>query len=256
MACQTARLRATSTVRRARRPRTWPCGWWATATSWSSEDLLPDRDKLSPLFRVARLTVPPASIEEHYSDWSRLVRELGREHRTPRLRRRWRCCASLPAALRERDGRVTVALQESGGGSRRCSKCSRGTPRARALGLAIDIGTTTVAVQLVDLETARVLATRTAYNAQIRRGADVISRIDYARTPERLEELRGLVLDTINALIGEMAREMRGDAGDIRAAFIAGNTTMIHLLLGLPPRYIRESPYVPTVNAVPALDGA
>ena len=44
----------------------------------AAEELLPDRGKLSPLFRVERLTVPPATIEEHYSDWSRLVREVGR----------------------------------------------------------------------------------------------------------------------------------------------------------------------------------
>ena len=117
--------------------------------------------------------------------------------------------------------------------------------------MAVDIGTTTVAVQLVNLEDGSLLATQTSYNLQIRRGADVITRIDYARTPERLEELRGLVLETINSLIEQTARSAAVDAGEIRAAQLAGNTTMTHLLLGLPPRYIRESPYVPTVNAVP-----
>jgi uncharacterized 2Fe-2S/4Fe-4S cluster protein (DUF4445 family) len=119
--------------------------------------------------------------------------------------------------------------------------------------LAVDIGTTTVAAQLVDLEDGRVLATRTSYNMQIRRGADIITRIDYARTAERQQELRRLVLETINGLVAEMACEVAAEARQIKAAFLAGNTTMIHLVLGLPPRYIRETPYVPTATVVPPL---
>ena len=214
--------------------------------------LMPDREKLSPLFRIARLTVPPATIEEHYSDWSRLVRELGRENPGLRISTGVEVLRKLAGILRERDGRITVELQEAGG-VLTVLDVQPGDAATRAIGLAVDVGTTTVAAQLVDLEDGAVLVTRTAYNPQIRRGADIITRIDYARTPQRLQELRAMVLQTINALIGEMAREIRANAGDVRAAFIAGNTTMIHLLLGLPPRYIRESPYVPTVNSLPAI---
>ncbi len=62
-----------------------------------------------------------------------------------------------------------------------------------------------MAAQLVDLDDGSLLATQTSYNLQVRRGADVISRIDYARNAERLEELRGLVLETINSLIEQLA---------------------------------------------------
>ena len=188
--------------------------------------------------------MPPASVEEHYSDWKRLVRALGQRDATaplPVLR-------NLAAVLRERDGDVTVVLENRQSGAH-VAEIYAGHAHMRALGLALDIGTTTVAAQLVDLENGQVVDTRTSYNLQIRRGADIITRIDYARTPERLEELRGLVLETANALLAQMPARGR----DIRAAFVAGNTTMIHLLLGLPPRYIRESPYVPTVNPVPAM---
>jgi uncharacterized 2Fe-2S/4Fe-4S cluster protein (DUF4445 family) len=122
----------------------------------------------------------------------------------------------------------------------------------RAMGLALDIGTATIAAQLVDLESGRVLSTRTSYNARIRRGADIISRIDYARTGERLGELRALVLDTINTLIARMENDVKVFALPSWPA----TPTMLHLLLGLPPRYIRESPYIPTVTAVPGLTAA
>jgi uncharacterized 2Fe-2S/4Fe-4S cluster protein (DUF4445 family) len=218
-------------------------------------ELLPDPAHLSPLCRVARLTVPPASIEEHYSDWSRLMRELCRGNGTPAVSASLPVLQTLADALRVQDGKVSLLVQETATGLE-ILEIEAGHRVQSLLGLALDIGTTTIAAQLVDLESGHVLATRTSYNAQIRRGADVISRIDYARTGERLGELRGLVLDTINTLIVQMENDVRVNARDIRAAFVAGNTTMIHLLLGLPPRYIRESPYVPTVTAVPALTAA
>jgi len=215
-----------------------------------SEETLPDRAGLAPLFEYRQLTVPPASLEEHYSDWLRLTRELVRAGVPGPFSTDLAVLGGLAAALRDDDGRGTVAIEETDAGTR-VAEVTAGHAAPRALGLAIDIGTTTVAVQLVDLADGAVIDTATSYNLQVRRGADIISRIDYARTPERQRELRELVLETVNGLI----RELRAPDA-IRAAFIAGNTTMIHLLLGLAPRYIRESPYVPTLNPVPVLDGA
>jgi uncharacterized 2Fe-2S/4Fe-4S cluster protein (DUF4445 family) len=216
-----------------------------------SEDLLPDRNQLSPLFRFVRLTVPPASIEEHYSDWSRLVRQLAPDG-AQAVSAPLSVLRGLATDVREQDGKVTVAVQESSAGLA-VLEIHAGHTAQHPLGLAVDVGTTTVAAQLVDLEDGQVLATRTSYNLQIRRGADIITRIDYARTAERQQELRRLALETINGLVAGMAREVAADAREIKAAFLAGNTTMIHLVLGLPPRYIRETPYVPTATVVPAL---
>lgn len=214
--------------------------------------LLPARDQLTPLYRLQRLTVPPASIEEHYSDWTRLTRELSRGGGPLPIASELPVLRQLAEAIREDAGRITVGTEESSSGLR-VRDVQPGHLSERCLGLAVDIGTTTVAAQLVDLEDGSLLATQTSYNLQIRRGADVISRIDYARNGEHLEELRGLVLETINSLITQLAIALEIASSSIRAAFVAGNTTMIHLLLGLPPRYIRESPYVPTVNFVPEL---
>lgn len=219
-----------------------------------NEDLLPEQEKLSPLFRVSHITVSPASIDEHYSDWARLCRELGRLHGNLTFSAPLTVMRELASALRSESGEITV-LSEERNGSANVVEIHSGHRPIRALGLAVDIGTTTVAAQIVDLENGRVLSTRTSYNLQIRRGADIISRIDYARAPERQQELRGMVLETINALIREILGELAASSDQIRAAYVAGNTTMIHLLLGLEPRYIRETPYVPTVSAVPSLTG-
>ena len=217
-----------------------------------NEDLLPDRASLSPLSKALRLSVPPASIEEHYSDWSRLVREITRVDGPQPLYAPLTVLRELSGSLREQDGKVTVSLEERGS-TVHVKSIHAGHAAARMLGLAIDIGTTTVAAQLVDLDTGGVLATRTSYNSQIRRGVDVISRIDYARNEERLAELRTMVLETINGVIAELTGAVQVRSDEIRSAFVAGNTTMIHLLLGLSPQHIREAPYVPTVNPVPVL---
>ncbi len=158
---------------------------------------------------------------------------------------------SSTAAIREQEGKITLVVKE-----RNTELCivdvEPGHHSKPALGLAVDIGTTTVAAQVIDLNDGRVLATRTSYNLQIHRGGDVISRIDYARTETRLNELRQMIVDTINSLVVEIGKALAIEVREIQAAFVVGNTTMIHLFLGLPPCYIRESPYVPTVNPVPA----
>jgi len=218
-----------------------------------NQDVLPDPSRLSPLFRYACLTVPPASIDEHYSDWLRLTRELTRAGVPAPHSAGLDVLRGLAAALREQEGRVTVAVEEAEAGSR-LPEIRPGHLGPRAFGLAVDIGTTTVAVQLVDLSDGRVLGTATTYNLQIRRGADIITRMEYARTPERLAELRGMVLETVNGLVREVSAGAGVGPEAIRAAFLAGNTTMMHLLLALPPRHIREAPYVPTVNPVPPLE--
>jgi uncharacterized 2Fe-2S/4Fe-4S cluster protein (DUF4445 family) len=217
-----------------------------------STEVLPDRAKLSPLFSRVRLTVPPASLEEHYSDWLRLTRELSRAGFPGPWTAGLTVLRELAAALRAQAGRVTVAVEEGEAGSRMW-EIAPGHEAPRVFGLAVDIGTTTVAVQLVDLSDGSVLGTATSYNLQIRRGADIISRIEYARTPERRAELRGMVLETINGLVSQLAAGAQALREEIRAAFLAGNTTMLHLLLALPPQHIREAPYVPTVNPVPSL---
>ncbi len=214
------------------------------------DDLLPDKDNLSPTYSIVHLQVPPASIEEHYSDWQRLTQQLKATEKP--VTTTAVVLRQLAEALRADDGKITITINDEDAEVRVMS-IQPGHVSNTAYGLAIDIGTTTCAVQLVNLTSGNVLASATSYNEQIRRGADVISRIDYARTLERQLELRDLVLETLNTLINQLRTNTGVEQDDIKAAFIAGNTTMIHLLLALPPRYIRESPYVPTVNTVPTL---
>jgi uncharacterized 2Fe-2S/4Fe-4S cluster protein (DUF4445 family) len=210
--------------------------------------LLPDGEPPSPLVRAVHLRVPPPQPEDGLADLDRLTRALQAELGPGEIVCPLPALRTVAGALRACDGEATVAVavEET---PRRIVAVEAGSPAPGPFGVAVDVGTTTIAVQLIDLRRAAALATVSDYNAQIACGADVISRINYAQRADRLEELRGRALETINRLIARAAAG-RGLAPEaIRAAAVSGNTTMTHLLLGLPPEHIRLAPYTPTVMA-------
>ncbi|MBN2320794.1 MAG: DUF4445 domain-containing protein [Acidobacteria bacterium] len=115
-------------------------------------------------------------------------------------------------------------------------------------GIACDVGTTTVVVQLVDLRTGRVLSTASGYNHQLKCGDDIISRIHYAEKPGHLRELNTLIVATINRLIQKNLETIHGTFLDIYYASVSGNTTMTYLLLNMDPGNIRKDPYAVGLN--------
>ena len=120
------------------------------------------------------------------------------------------------------------------------------------VGLAVDVGTTTVAAYLVDLADHEVIASLSAENAQATHGADVISRIHAAANGAPLTRL---IRDQVSDMTVTLARETGMDTGEILAAAVVGNTTMMHLLLGLDPGPISRAPFTPVTTeplSVPA----
>jgi uncharacterized 2Fe-2S/4Fe-4S cluster protein (DUF4445 family) len=120
-------------------------------------------------------------------------------------------------------------------------------------GAAIDIGTTTVSLWLTDLLTGKVQAQVAEYNQQIARGEDVISRIVFASKNGGNEKMRDLVLGTINELIERACKRVKAKPNQIIKTTISGNSTMMHLLLGIPASSIRLTPFVTTVNHIPSM---
>jgi uncharacterized 2Fe-2S/4Fe-4S cluster protein (DUF4445 family) len=116
------------------------------------------------------------------------------------------------------------------------------------LGVAVDLGTTTLVAQLLDLTTGRVLAVRTALNAQARYGADVMSRIEYAIAGDHLPVLEDLIRRQIASLIDQMIFSSKATRDDIRDVVLVGNTVMHHLFseLDVEPlsHYPFESPHI------------
>lgn len=120
-------------------------------------------------------------------------------------------------------------------------------------GLAVDIGTTTVACYLVNMDTGEIVDKQGAYNKQSVYGSDVISRIIYTdeNGSEGVEALQNAVRNTINELVDEMVERNDVSFQDIKACVCAGNTVMIHMLMGVSARYLRLEPYIPAAVNFP-----
>lgn len=120
---------------------------------------------------------------------------------------------------------------------------------ARSIGLALDVGTTSVVGALLDLATGEELAAQSIANPQGVHGADLMSRLSYATTSEaNARELQRLVLDAVRQMLSGLCRKARVQPSEVVAATLAGNTAMHHLFLGLPVEDLALAPYVPTVT--------
>jgi uncharacterized 2Fe-2S/4Fe-4S cluster protein (DUF4445 family) len=217
---------------------------------WVDESLFPEEEDIKPLALCEKLAVTAAEPLDGLGDYDRFIQAVRKQFSTDSADLPLDLLQRLPDTLRERDGEIFVWHARVGDVSRIVDISSE-SPTAD-YGVAIDIGTTTVAIQLVDIRRAGIIDTVTQYNAQIDRGADIISRITYAKNYDRIREMRSLVLSTINKGIGALRERNSGiSADEIRNITIAGNTTMAHLFMGIRPEYIRLEPYTPAVMNVP-----
>ena len=201
--------------------------------------------------RRIHVSLPPPTLDDPRSDIERLRAELlNKGFPGNRIHCPLYVLKKISTVLRDGNWQLTVTLIELPDGVE-ILDLQPGDQTQHHLGLAIDVGTTSIVLYLIDLLSGNVIESSATYNAQIECGEDVISRIMFARKPVGLEKLQELVIQTINELIIQI-REKTGLSPDhIDCVVSAGNTTMIHLLLGINPRYIREEPYIPTVSYVP-----
>jgi uncharacterized 2Fe-2S/4Fe-4S cluster protein (DUF4445 family) len=201
----------------------------------------------SPLAFALPLELSAPTLHDCVSDVQRLTRELRRQRNIREVTIPLAVLRDIPRAVREGEWVVTALLTRANG-SYEVIAVHPGV-RPRAYGVAVDVGTTTVVVHLVDLTSGATLGAAAALNRQIALGDDVISRIIRAGEPGGLERLRTAALETANLLIGGLARTHGVARDEIIGAVCAGNTTMVHLLLGLPPAEIRREPYIPVATS-------
>jgi len=221
--------------------------------------------------RRVRLDLTPPSLEDQRDDLSRVLTGLRQQGKISNISVSLSLLRRIGDILRHADWSVTAVLdlrehpieeyQEAWLIDLLPGHVYEDEP---LWGIAVDIGTTTVTLWLVDLITGDVRAQTSDYNGQIARGEDVISRIVYAGKNGGGEEMRNLVLVTINRLVDVVCKRAsaRLDKSekpvlpqDIVKATVAGNSTMTHLMLGVPASNIRFAPFITTVNHVPLLTG-
>lgn len=188
------------------------------------------------------IEMTPPSLTDQQSDASRVLAALKKQHGisctrvdnevlhtiSPHLRQwKWRCRVSVR-------GDEIVAISSG---------------KDRQLGLAVDLGTTTIAVYLVDLDTGETIASSGIMNPQIGYGEDIISRIEYAvKNPREAGKFRKLVVGELNKLIKRLCKESGASPASILEVVVVGNTAMHHLLLTLPVRQLVLTPFTAAVS--------
>lgn len=208
--------------------------------------------EISPMLLEISLDLEPPTLEDSVSDLDRLNRGLKKSGvDLNRLNVGLKVMRELAAAMRDGNWKVTASVIQK--------KCSNevlnvtphnGVPTS--LGLAIDVGTTSIVVYLVDMQDGSIIAATAGHNRQAACGDDVINRI-VCSEKDGVKKLSRMALATINNLIGEALNGAGADSMQIKNVVISGNTTMIHLLLAIEPRYIRRAPYIPSVSELPIL---
>lgn len=192
-----------------------------------------------PAIRQVYVEVNQAELGEHRGDWGRLQDALAEQWQLRNLTIDLHTLRRLQPALRKEKWAVTVTLWQE----REVIDVQPGYKEG-TYGLAVDIGSTTVAGFLCNLRTGEILATESVMNPQVTYGEDLMSRVSYAMTHRHgLDKMHEAIIEALNKLAAGAAREAGLRPTDIHEAVFVGNTTMIHILLGINPQELGGAPF-------------
>ena len=209
---------------------------------------------LSPSVHRFFVELTPPSLEDNTADFDRLKSAMKTKHGIEHLSANLALIRKLSRNLRRGNWQVTCTVDtRNRDNEARLVGVYPGYKQRSPLGVALDIGTTNVVIDLVDLDSGRRIDRVSTVNKQISCGEDVISRIIYSERKEGLNRLNRLIIQTINELLRELAVRCNIKTSDIDQMVVAGNTTMTHLFLSLTPRHIRREPYISTATQFPSV---
>ena len=195
--------------------------------------------EVDPVLTLHYIEVAQPDMDNPASDLRRVIQALQSQWGLDELQADLRVLRGLQAALRKGGWKVTVAVREG----RQIIDVRSGFAD-RAHGLAVDIGSTTIAAHLCDLSTGEVVAAAGAMNPQIRFGEDLMSRVSYLMmNPGGDGEMTRVVRETIDKLAAEVAAEAGIGTADILEITFVGNPIMHHLLLGVSPIELGTAPF-------------
>ncbi len=189
--------------------------------------------------RLYYVELPAAELKDHRGDWERLRDELRAVHGLEGLRLDPKILPTLQPALAAGKRGITVTIFHG-------EEVVRVQPgfHDAIFGVAVDVGTTTVAAHLCHLRTGEVLSTVSRMNPQVPYGEDLMSRVSYAMmNADGTERMHRAIIDGLNELIEKATTEAGITAADVVEMVVVGNTTMHHLILGVNPSELGGAPF-------------
>jgi len=199
--------------------------------------------EMDPATRACFIEVAEPDMHAPEGDFQRLAHALESQWGIAGLRADREMLRALQPVLRKGGWKVTVAVHDQGDGPR-LTALYPGLRETSLYGIAIDLGSTTIAGHLVSLDDGRVLASAGQMNPQIRFGEDLMSRVSYVMmNPGGDVEMTQVVRDAMGELARELAAEAGIDTGEIVEATVVCNPVMHHLLLGIDPVELGQAPF-------------
>ena len=193
------------------------------------------------------LCLEPPTEEEHASDQMRITEGL-KEKGYQNIRFSLKALRDLYPLCRDAGWEITVTLVHRGGETL-VTSVEKGDRRAQHWGLAVDYGSTTVVMQMADMNSGRVLAEESEANGQTVYGADILTRITYGmENPEHRRNLRLVTAETFHRLLDKLTEKTGIQARECPVMVISGNTTMVHFFLELDAWTVFSSPYAPVTT--------
>jgi uncharacterized 2Fe-2S/4Fe-4S cluster protein (DUF4445 family) len=190
-----------------------------------------------PPVRAYHLQLTPPSLADQQADADRLLAALDEQYQLPCRKIALNVLRSLPPQIRSWNWECQASIRHD-------ELVALGPWPSRQLGLAVDLGTTTIAGYLVDLNSGQTLVSQGVMNPQIGYGEDIISRIGYVtKSPRGGTRLQKLVVDKLNELASALCSQTGANVDAIVEAVVVGNTAMHHLLLGLPVKQLALTPF-------------
>jgi len=199
---------------------------------------------LNPVVRLHYVEVREPDMHDPSGDLRRVYEALEREWELKDLACDPSLLAGLQAALRAGGWKVTVAVHAA-------SQVIAIWPgfHDRAFGMAVDVGTTTVAAHLCNLESGELVAAAGIMNPQIRFGEDLMSRVSYAMmNPGGAAKMTGAIRGALSALAADLAKSAGIETADILELAVVGNPIMHHLVLGIDPVELGGAPFALAVD--------
>lgn len=196
----------------------------------------------SPLVQRVFLKLPPPTLDSNLADAERVQEHITRQTGITSMQMGLRLVRRLPELLRENDFAVTATIGHRGEIAE-VMDLNGGDLSERNYLAVVDVGTTTVVVHLVDAVGMTTVDAQACFNSQAVYGREVTSRI-MAAEKKGAATLQERIVEDINRLISTVASRNNVSPRDITAVVCAGNTTMLHFLLGLPAQNIRRKPYI------------
>jgi uncharacterized 2Fe-2S/4Fe-4S cluster protein (DUF4445 family) len=200
--------------------------------------------KLNPAIKKYYVELKPATLDDATGDFERLQAELKKKFKLGDLTIDYPVLLKLQNTVRDGDWKVTVSIWKE----KEIVDIEAGEVK-EGYGLAVDIGTTTVAGYLCELTTGEILATEAMMNPQVAYGEDVMSRIGYASKEKGgLKKLNDAIIKGLNQIIHEITKRAGIKPTDIIDMVVVGNTCIHHLFLNIDPQYLGKAPFPPAIH--------